>query len=164
MNFDSQAVFDLEPSFNLKDQHVPGQMGCSSSSQTAPRHGLCVSESRSRMVDRLMAGWWWMVAMNFLFPLILGLGIIIPIDELHHFSEVWPWPTNQMVIVLSSTYSTYSTFGHWLPICPEKISRDDHGVQELMNINSDWYTFLLIFLLPQLKNLEVLWDIWYNMI
>ena len=31
---------------------------------------------------------------NFIFPEILVL-IIIPIDELHHFSEGWPWPTNQ---------------------------------------------------------------------
>ena len=30
-------------------------------------------------------------------PLILGNNII-PTDELHHFSEGWPWPTNQVMI------------------------------------------------------------------
>ena len=30
-----------------------------------------------------------LVAINFIFPLILGISFIIPIDELHHFSEGW---------------------------------------------------------------------------
>ena len=30
-----------------------------------------------------------LVAINFIFPEILGIIIIIPIDELHHFSEGW---------------------------------------------------------------------------
>ena len=35
-----------------------------------------------------------------IFPLINWVSIIIPIDELHHFSEGWPWPTNQRVFLI----------------------------------------------------------------
>ena len=38
-------------------------------------------------MDILVGG---LVAINFIFPLILGISFIIPIDELHHFSEGWP--------------------------------------------------------------------------
>ena len=58
-----------------------------------------------------LTGWWWLVAMNLafsqkswefgtsiLFSQKYWVAVIIPIDELHHFSEGWPWPnpTNQL--------------------------------------------------------------------
>ena len=36
-----------------------------------------------------------LVAIKFLFSHESWVSFIIPIDEVHHFSEGWPWPTNQ---------------------------------------------------------------------
>ena len=36
-------------------------------------------------------GWWWLVAINFIFPEIVGFFLIIPIDFHSYFSEGWPF-------------------------------------------------------------------------
>ena len=48
------------------------------------------------LFDNLVGG---LVAIHFIFPLILGWNVIIPIDDLESFSEGWVyWPTKQQCL------------------------------------------------------------------
>ena len=70
---------------------------------TQMRHPLSLVPKKSVGQSPNHPGWWWLVAINFIFPLILGI-IIIPIDELIFFRGVAQPPTRYSTTVFHGKF------------------------------------------------------------
>ena len=55
--------------------------------------------------DTLQFAGWWFGCHQFYFPINIG-NLIIPTDELHHFSEGWPWVYNHQPVCQKMQWSS----------------------------------------------------------